>query len=482
MKRIYIAHINEETGEVQTIKEHSEGTAKLCEDFAVKEMEAPVSTAARLHDVGKYGERFQHKIRGDSSIRVEHSGSGAVEATKLFKGPMGWMMAYCIAGHHAGLPDGGLKTDEEDEATLHGRLKRDFDEYRQYEDDIEIPETDENAFAAFLAKDCDNDIKKLIDKFAFLTRYCFSCLTDADSIDTGRFCGSLTERELRADFEECLKRIDVKLSSFKYETELQRARKTVQEQVYQKTDLPGEVYLVNMPTGSGKTLCSLKFALEKAVKEEVKSQRMKTELISNVSHDLKTPLTSIITYVDLLKNNNLSSDDRQHYLDILERNSLRLKNLIEDLFEVSKANSGDVKLNLVDIDIISLIKQSQLECQDNLDEKSLSMKWNSSEEKIICHLDSSKTYRIFENLFMNISKYALPHTRVYIDIHDHDEMTFNENEIVERFVQGDKSRNTHGSGLGLAIVKSFTEIQGGQFHVELDGDLFKTIVIFPKCS
>lgn len=239
----------------------------------------------------------------------------------------------------------------------------------------------------------------------------------------------------------------------------------------------------------------IKDGFEKAVKEEVKSQRMKTELISNVSHDLKTPLTSIITYVDLLKNNNLSNDDRQHYLDILERNSLRLKNLIEDLFEVSKANSGDVKLNLVDIDIISLIKQSQLECQDNLDEKSLSMKWNSSQDKMMCHLDSSKTYRIFENLFMNISKYALPHTRVYIDIHDHDdhveiifkniseeEMTFNENEIVERFVQGDKSRNTHGSGLGLAIVKSFTEIQGGQFHVELDGDLFKTIVIFPKCS
>lgn len=239
----------------------------------------------------------------------------------------------------------------------------------------------------------------------------------------------------------------------------------------------------------------IKDGFEKAVKEEVKSQRMKTELISNVSHDLKTPLTSIITYVDLLKNNNLSSDDRQHYLDILERNSLRLKNLIEDLFEVSKANSGDVKLNLVDIDIISLIKQSQLEYQDNLDEKSLSMKWNSSQDKMMCHLDSSKTYRIFENLFINISKYALPHTRVYIDIHDHDdhveiifkniseeEMTFNENEIVERFVQGDKSRNTHGSGLGLAIVKSFTEIQGGQFKVELDGDLFKTIVIFPKCS
>lgn len=240
---------------------------------------------------------------------------------------------------------------------------------------------------------------------------------------------------------------------------------------------------------------NIKDGFEKAVKEEVKSQRMKTELISNVSHDLKTPLTSIITYVDLLKNNDLSDNDRQHYLDILERNSFRLKNLIEDLFEVSKANSGDIKLNLVDMDIVSLIKQAQLECQDNLNEKSLFMKWNSSEEKIMCHLDSSKTYRIFENLFMNISKYALPHTRVYIDIHNHpnqveiifkniseEEMTFNKNEIVERFVQGDKSRNTHGSGLGLAIVKSFTELQGGQFKIELDGDLFKTIVIFPKCS
>ena len=235
----------------------------------------------------------------------------------------------------------------------------------------------------------------------------------------------------------------------------------------------------------------IKDGFEKAVEKEVKSQKMKTELISNVSHDLKTPLTSIITYIDLLKNEDLQSHDQKHYLEILERNALRLKNLIEDLFEVSKANSGDIKLDLVDIDIISLIKQAQLECQDKLEEKELIIKWNIAQEKIMCHLDSSKTYRIFENLFMNISKYALAHTRVYIDIIEKDkhvsiifkniseaEMTFNENEIVERFVQGDKSRNSHGSGLGLAIVKSFTEIQGGQFHVELDGDLFKTVITF----
>lgn len=235
----------------------------------------------------------------------------------------------------------------------------------------------------------------------------------------------------------------------------------------------------------------IKDGFEKAVNEEVKSQKMKTELISNVSHDLKTPLTSIITYIDLLKNDQLIDEDRKKYIEILERNSLRLKNLVDDLFEVSKVNSGNVHLDLVDVDIVSLIKQAQLESQDKLDEKNLDVRMNCSEEKIICYLDSSKTYRIFENLFINISKYALANTRVYIDLIqiDHQiqitfkniseaEMTFNENEIVERFVQGDKSRNTSGSGLGLAIVKSFTELQKGQFKVEVDGDLFKSILTF----
>lgn len=235
----------------------------------------------------------------------------------------------------------------------------------------------------------------------------------------------------------------------------------------------------------------IKDGFEKAVNEEVKSQKMKTELISNVSHDLKTPLTSIITYIDLLKNDQLIDEDRKKYIEILERNSLRLKNLIDDLFEVSKVNSGNVHLDLVDVDIVSLIKQAQLESQDKLDEKNLDVRMNCSEEKIICYLDSSKTYRIFENLFINISKYALANTRVYIDLIqiDHQiqitfkniseaEMTFNENEIVERFVQGDKSRNTSGSGLGLAIIKSFTELQKGQFKVEVDGDLFKSILTF----
>ena len=237
----------------------------------------------------------------------------------------------------------------------------------------------------------------------------------------------------------------------------------------------------------------IKEGFEKAVNEEVKSQKMKTELITNVSHDLKTPLTSIITYVDLLKQETLSNEDRNHYLQVLERNSLHLKNLIDDLFEVSKANSGDIKLNYMHVDIQALIKQALLECQDKLEEKNLDIRLNLSDDKIICSLDSSKTYRIFENLIINISKYALENTRVYIDIEDlqgevkitfknisEAEINFNEKEIVERFVQGDTSRHSGGSGLGLAIVKSFTEIQKGTFHVEIDGDLFKSIIVFKK--
>lgn len=238
---------------------------------------------------------------------------------------------------------------------------------------------------------------------------------------------------------------------------------------------------------------NIKDGFEKAVKEEVKSQRMKTELISNVSHDLKTPLTSIITYVDLLKNDELSDEQRKEYIETIDRNSLRLKNLIDDLFEVSKVNSGNVKLNLMDVDIVSLIKQAYFENVDKMQEKNLEFKMNFSDEKIIYHLDSSKTYRIFENLLVNISKYALRNTRVYIDVQSlenqvvitfknisENEINIDENELTERFVQGDASRNTGGSGLGLAIAKSFTELQGGNFKIDVDGDLFKAIVTFKK--
>ena len=231
----------------------------------------------------------------------------------------------------------------------------------------------------------------------------------------------------------------------------------------------------------------------KAVEEEVKSQNMKTELITNVSHDLKTPLTAIITYIDLMRDPNLTPEDREQYLGTLDRKAQRLKNLIEDLFEVSKASSRNVTLTLADIDLCALLKQVEFELSDKIEASGIEFRFRLPEEKVIARLDSQKTYRIFENLIVNITKYGLPGTRAYVDLTDMGdrvsivlknvsaaEMDFDTTEITERFVRGDKSRNTEGSGLGLAIVKSFTELQGGTFEILVDGDLFKAVVGFWK--
>lgn len=232
---------------------------------------------------------------------------------------------------------------------------------------------------------------------------------------------------------------------------------------------------------------------KKAVLEEVKSEKMKTDLISNVSHDLKTPLTAIITYVDLLKDKNLSEEKKREYLEVIDRKSQRLQELIEDLFEISKASSGNITLNIEEVDIVSLMKQTLFELDDKIKESSIIIKNNFQEEKIILQLDSQRTFRVFENIIINAAKYSMPNSRVYLDIINNEsdvqiimknmsaeEIKFNADEIVERFVRGDKSRNTKGSGLGLAIAKSFVELQGGSFKIEVDGDLFKVIMCFNK--
>lgn len=213
---------------------------------------------------------------------------------------------------------------------------------------------------------------------------------------------------------------------------------------------------------------------------------MKVELVTNMSHDLKTPLTAIITYVNLLKEQNITEEQRREYLGTLERKSLRLKALIEDLFEFSKANSQNITLNIMDVDIMNLVRQVAFEMSDKIGESGLDVRMNLTEEKVVLPLDSQKTYRIYENLFGNIAKYALPGTRVYVNGFRIDdtivvtlknisaqEITVDSSELTERFVRGDASRNTEGSGLGLAIAKSFTELQGGQLSLEVDGDLFK---------
>ena len=241
-------------------------------------------------------------------------------------------------------------------------------------------------------------------------------------------------------------------------------------------------------------LVQIRNGFDKAVQEEVKSQKLKSELITNVSHDLKTPLTAIITYVNLLKDKNLTEQQRMQYVDTLDKKSMRLKRLIEDLFEVSKANSGNVQLNLRDCDLGNLIKQCFYEVEDKLQEKNLVTRLSLPDEKVILKLDGEKTYRIYENLFNNIAKYAMSGTRVYVTLtqeQDRVAVTFKNiteaelyvpaQDLTERFVRGDASRGkVEGSGLGLAIVRSFTELQGGKLELEIDGDLFKVTTIWMK--
>ena len=238
-------------------------------------------------------------------------------------------------------------------------------------------------------------------------------------------------------------------------------------------------------------LAEIQQGFSKAVEEEVKSQRMRTELITNVSHDLKTPLTAITTYIELLQEEGVTKEQQKEYLDVLERKARRLKILIEDLFEVSKANSGNISLQFDKVDIGNLMRQVYLEYEDKVEEADLIFRFQMPEEKQFLMLDSEKTYRIFENLYTNIIKYAMPATRVYVRMEREDDQVMIElknmsraelniapESLTERFVRGDSSRNTEGSGLGLAIARSFVELQKGQMKVEIDGDLFKVTIVW----
>ena len=234
---------------------------------------------------------------------------------------------------------------------------------------------------------------------------------------------------------------------------------------------------------------NIRDGLRKSIESEIKSENMKTELITNVSHDLKTPLTSIINYIDLLKRENIQPETAMDYVNILDKKSQRLKVLIEDLFEASKAASGAMELNIAKIDIGQLLKQALGENDERFKDSNLNVKLNVPEEKIFINGDGKRLYRVFENLISNIVKYSLSNTRVYIDMYKEEkeviivmrnisayELSFDTNEITNRFKRGDSSRSTEGSGLGLAIAKSIVELHGGSFNIEVDGDLFKSII------
>lgn len=234
--------------------------------------------------------------------------------------------------------------------------------------------------------------------------------------------------------------------------------------------------------------------LQKAVENEIKSERLKTELITNVSHDIRTPLTSIITYVDLLKQGE-KSEKACEYIEVLEQKANRLKVLTDDLFEASKASSGSIPVHLDKIDVVALIKQGLGELNHTIEEKGLIFKLNREEDTCYVLADGRLLWRVMENLLSNVFKYALSGSRVYWDIIEGEEsvrivlknisnhaLNIPAHELMARFKRGDEARRSEGSGLGLSIAQSLTELQGGQFRIDIDGDLFKAIVEIPKQS
>lgn len=233
--------------------------------------------------------------------------------------------------------------------------------------------------------------------------------------------------------------------------------------------------------------------LNRAVDEAMRNERLKTDLITNVSHDIKTPLTSIINYVDILKRSDISDEKIRGYLDILEAKAQRLKTLTEDVVEASKVSSGNISLEYMDMDLRELVQQSEGEMAEKFAARDLTMVLNIPEEPAVIHVDGRRMWRVLENIFGNAAKYAMPGTRVYADLMvsedkvefslkniSEQQLNISADELTERFIRGDISRSTEGSGLGLSIAKSLTTMQGGEFELYLDGDLFRVNIRFAR--
>ena len=245
----------------------------------------------------------------------------------------------------------------------------------------------------------------------------------------------------------------------------------------------------------GEHLNSMRTAIQAAVEDQMKSERMKTELITNVSHDIKTPLTSIVNYVDLLKKQEMPTDEAKEYLEVLDRQSAKLKKLTEDLVEAAKATTGNITVNFQRTDVNVLLTQSAGEYQEKLQSKDLQLLLTPAKDAPAISADGRLLWRVFENLLSNIYKYALPGTRVYLTCAATETqvtvtfrnisaspLNISADELMERFVRGDDARHTEGSGLGLSIARSLTQLQHGDFQLAIDGDLFKAILTFPRIS
>ena len=284
----YYAHTKDgdnNAKEKQLLKDHLMKTATLAKENALRKYGDAAYLCGLMHDVGKYQDGFQKKLDGNN-IKIEHSGCGAKDANGLFiNDAIGKMFAYIIAGHHGGLPDYGKFQDDSDKATLCARLKREFEDYSAYKSEVgekveetlpmiknefdaigkELMQEFEKSYRSNTSKNANDFFAAARDWYEFLTRYLFSCLVDADFLDTEAFCDGEREELSKADWNLGLERINAKFASFKQETPLQKARSVIQSQAYKNANVNGRIFLLDMPTGSGKTLCGVKIALERAL-------------------------------------------------------------------------------------------------------------------------------------------------------------------------------------------------------------------------
>ena len=280
---------------------------------------------------------------------------------------------------------------------------------------------------------------------------------------------------------------------FKYTGHFNTIVKTINKlangEIVDEINIPGKTIFAQVADD----LNAIKDGVKVSQREQVKSERLKTELITNVSHDLRTPLTSIITYTDLLKSEDLTDEDRHSYVEIIDRKSKRLKVLIDDLFEASKMATGNIDLHKSQVEIVQLLQQALAEHDEKIEQSNLQFRVTHDEQPIEATVDGQKMWRVFDNLINNILKYSLPNSRVYIsvkDLPDTVEVTFKNvsqfelgdsvDELFERFKRGDKSRHTEGSGLGLAIAKSIIDLHEGEMDIAVDGDLFKVTITLNK--
>ena len=329
--------------------------------------------------------------------------------------------------------------------------------------------------------------------FALLAQLCFMgiYLSLVRKVKTETFTSNSFLGTLISNLRQNIKNPYLKTASAQKKKLLEGLERITRGELDYKLDL-NEFHGTDMQLAEG--INHIGEGLNTAVNERVQDERMKANLITNVSHDLKTPLTSIINYIGLIRREEIGNERVESYVDVLEQKALRLKQLMEDLTEVSRISSGNISLQMANIDLAELVRQTGGEFNEKLEQKELNVISKFPREPAVIFADGRQLWRVIGNLYSNAAKYALPRSRVYVEVEKQDgkaifsmkniteaQLTVKAEELTERFVRGDESRSTEGSGLGLSISKMLTELMGGEFSVSTEDDLFRVRVAF-RCE